>query len=230
VPLFVKLPGQKQGAVSDRSVESVDLLPTVAEVVGGRLPGEVAGVSVLTDAREERREVAFYQGLRPGKLPLEVVDKSRSPADIEATFGRTPEDTFRIGPCPELIGRPIEGLVAEDEMAAGVLELTRNSPTIETPPDRPVPCYFEGVFRPTANQAILPPIAVAINGVIEAVARPSSLTSIRGRWDSLVPERSLKPGANAARFFVVDQRAEGVVLIPCATRQVTPQVLPIAGT
>ena len=37
VPLFVKLPGQLNGTTDDRNIESVDLLPTVAEVIGVRL-------------------------------------------------------------------------------------------------------------------------------------------------------------------------------------------------
>ena len=34
VPLFVKLPGQHVGQVSDRNVETIDVLPTVLDVIG----------------------------------------------------------------------------------------------------------------------------------------------------------------------------------------------------
>ena len=34
VPLFIKLPGQTEGRIDDRNVESVDILPTIADVLG----------------------------------------------------------------------------------------------------------------------------------------------------------------------------------------------------
>jgi hypothetical protein len=46
VPLFVKLPAQREGAVDDRNAEIVDLLPTVADVLGVGVPWQVDGRSL----------------------------------------------------------------------------------------------------------------------------------------------------------------------------------------
>ncbi len=44
VPLFVKQPGQERGEVVDHHVETIDVLPTIAEVLGFRIPwGSTAG-------------------------------------------------------------------------------------------------------------------------------------------------------------------------------------------
>jgi hypothetical protein len=47
IPLFVKLPGQTHGRIIDRRVTTVDILPTIADVLGVRLPWKTDGRSVL---------------------------------------------------------------------------------------------------------------------------------------------------------------------------------------
>ncbi len=49
VPLFVKRPAQRDGAVVDGIVESVDVLPTIADMLGMRLPFPVDGRSFVGD-------------------------------------------------------------------------------------------------------------------------------------------------------------------------------------
>src|SRR4029453_4829022 len=52
-PLFVKLPGQSEGEVDDRPTETIDVLPTIADVLDVEIPWEVDGASVFED-REDR--------------------------------------------------------------------------------------------------------------------------------------------------------------------------------
>jgi Sulfatase len=46
-PLFVKLPGEQDGRVVDRHVVTVDILPTIADVIGVKIPWKTAGSSAL---------------------------------------------------------------------------------------------------------------------------------------------------------------------------------------
>ena len=59
VPLFVKTPQQRTGAVSDRSIEQVDLLPTIADVLKIKVPWRVDGVSALAPERSRRTKSFF---------------------------------------------------------------------------------------------------------------------------------------------------------------------------
>lgn len=59
VPLFIKLPGQKSGNISDSNVESVDILPTIAEVMGMELTEPVDGISVSLKTRRSRKTLYF---------------------------------------------------------------------------------------------------------------------------------------------------------------------------
>jgi hypothetical protein len=43
VPLFIKAPGQRRGVVSDRNVQSVDVMPTLASILGVPLPARRSG-------------------------------------------------------------------------------------------------------------------------------------------------------------------------------------------
>ena len=58
VPLLVKLPGQRDGRVSDRWASSVDLLPTVLELIGEDRGDSLPGESWLADLPRERVVIA----------------------------------------------------------------------------------------------------------------------------------------------------------------------------
>ncbi len=54
VPLFIKEPFQESGRTSDRNVESIDVLPTIAELLDVEIPWRVDGVSATDETRPER--------------------------------------------------------------------------------------------------------------------------------------------------------------------------------
>jgi hypothetical protein len=55
VPLFVKTPGQARGGTSDRNVEVVDVLPTIADVLGIQVPWPMDGQSLAREEVSPRR-------------------------------------------------------------------------------------------------------------------------------------------------------------------------------
>jgi hypothetical protein len=63
VPLFVKVPFQKQAEYSERDVQHIDLAPTIAEVLEIRLPFAVEGRSVFASEVEPRSKIAYGEGL-----------------------------------------------------------------------------------------------------------------------------------------------------------------------
>ncbi|HEX6567866.1 MAG TPA: sulfatase-like hydrolase/transferase, partial [Acidimicrobiales bacterium] len=52
-PLLVKEPGQETGRVDDADVRSVDILPTIADVLGIEIPWEVDGIPVTQASRRQ---------------------------------------------------------------------------------------------------------------------------------------------------------------------------------
>jgi hypothetical protein len=61
VPVFIKPPNQTQGRIDDRNWEQVDLLPTVAGIVGLTIPWKVDGFSEVGEPRRTRTEKWWYE-------------------------------------------------------------------------------------------------------------------------------------------------------------------------
>src|SRR5262249_6910305 len=60
VPLFIKLPHQHMGAINDRNVATIDVLPTIADVLKISPPFPYDGHSVFDPAEPEPPEKVFY--------------------------------------------------------------------------------------------------------------------------------------------------------------------------
>ena len=67
VPLFIKAPRQKNGAIDDSYVETIDILPTIAEILGVEPTEEPDGRSVAERRRPQARRHADAQA-RPVRL------------------------------------------------------------------------------------------------------------------------------------------------------------------
>ncbi len=106
VPLFVKLPGQRGGRIDRRAVQTIDVLPTIADVLDVELPWRTDGHSLL-EARDGSRVVVMSR--RDGTritVPTNVVD-----ADMSLTlrrkarlFGEGRDSLFHIGVNTPLLG------------------------------------------------------------------------------------------------------------------------------
>jgi Sulfatase len=66
VPMLIKAPHQTKGRVDDRNWEHVDLLPTLADMVGLSVPWKVDGFSQVGPPRRQRTDKTFYN--HPGDL------------------------------------------------------------------------------------------------------------------------------------------------------------------
>ncbi len=69
VPLLIKFPHQKTGRVSNQHAQTIDIVPTVADVLGAGIPWPVDGKSLLDDSGPHR-----YRQIVPsdGRTPLIV--------------------------------------------------------------------------------------------------------------------------------------------------------------
>ena len=69
VPLFMKLPGQQQGEVVDRIVETVDIFPTILDVVGAKASLRLDGRSLIDGRDPGRPQFLPAQPLQHGTAP-----------------------------------------------------------------------------------------------------------------------------------------------------------------
>ena len=187
VPLFVKTPGQRAGGTSDAAVQTVDVLPTIADVLGVDVPWKVDGASLLqTRARERYVLVGDRETFRPD------VDELLA---RRATVVRDQASLFGIGPNPELLGRTVSELdVAQVVGVSAQIQQAGQLRTVDLDAAY-VPVRLTGRIDGGTGPRDL---AVAVNGGIEAVAR-SYVAEGEERVSVLFPESALRQGANDVR-------------------------------
>ncbi len=204
VPLLVKLPGQQRGEVVDRIAETVDIFPTILDVVGAKTSLRLDGRSLM-DIRAPRRDTFFLHNRnnRPSRRVGDLsADRASSLDRKERRFGRGDWRALYARPdALHLLGMPVDRLV--ERQTPGVKVAIHNPRQFETVQrDRdPLPIYIRG-FLTTSRPAPIS-IAIAVNGEIAAIAE--SYQDRDGHmFGTLIPETTLREGHNAVAAFVVD--------------------------
>jgi len=217
VPFFLKEPGQMEGKVDDSFVRNIDVVPTIADLLGSKVWWRNDGHSAFSDETRDRDEVAlvtrdFERVIRisPDELARRRLANRQRWARLFGTglvsrlvFGDPWEEAYRIGPHRELLGRrvaslpraPGEGITAQvlnDRLMASV------STHAELLPTR-VSGRIYGVPSGTERD-----LAVAVNGRIRALGRSFHLwRNEREYFSMMVPESALRDGANRIEVYAV---------------------------
>jgi len=206
VPLVVKAPGQTAGRVVDDHVQTVDVLPTLADALGISLPWRVDGHSALDPSFRPAPLARIYK-TSGGSLtePVSSLERRRDELLEQkiALFGDRDrgEGLYRFGPHRDLVGRRASFLDAGPAIGLSV-ELDLGVRMRADPEAGTVPARITGSLSGEAAAPGLD-LAVSVDGRIEAVTR-----SYAFRGDSvlsaLVPEALLTAGAHDVEIFQVD--------------------------
>jgi len=198
VPLFVKSPRQREGRVDDVNVETIDILPTIAALLGIELPWRVDGVAApAVVPRSTKRLVRRTQG--PLSLPVPLPAGPGLAARLARFGAGTPWDTlFAAGPYSGLVGTRLEAgrrVMIQDYVLDPVRVWTEHvdaqSPAI--------PALVEGRLDGAAGALAA---AVAVNGTIAVVVPEWTAEGKRG-YSALVPEALFQAGDNALAVLAV---------------------------
>jgi hypothetical protein len=201
VPLFVKYPGQREGREDRRGAQTIDILPTIADVLGIRLPWSVDGRSlrrppvdrpVRVDGREEV-VVASH-----AEVSAEVLRVARRNA---STFGSGSRSLYRLGPRQDLLGRAVAELPSSPAPDADLTLVREAELESVRKASGYVPAHVIGQLDwPFLRQRER--LAIAVNGRIAAVTTPF-VSRGRTLFSSLVDEDVLRDGANDLQVFAV---------------------------
>jgi hypothetical protein len=242
-PLFVKAPGAAGGVVDDRPVTSIDVLPTVADLLGVDLPWPVDGVPAHerparpADDRRPMARWSFNELNPPPGAATVPVDGARAFADLLDRAARpVPADpdpdlrVFRAGPRGELVGRAVTDVDPEattrppaDGWTATLVDPDRfRSVRLD---DEVVPTWVEVTLTgPTAATSPTPSAAgdvrlaaVSVDGVIGAVGplAPGDDPAAR-ELAVVVPEALLAAGDLDVDVHLLDDDTGATVLVPVA--------------
>jgi hypothetical protein len=202
VPLFVKYPGERHGHVDPRDAKTIDIVPTIASVLGIALPWSVDGHSLTTRPVERpvtigRRHDPTVKA-RPEAVAADVLSAARRNA---ALFGQGDDSLYRIGPRPDLLGRSVSTLPRTAAADADVtidraldLETVRKSTGYV--PSQILGRISWGSLRPAET------LAVAVNGRVAATTEPYMYRGT-SEFSTMVDEDVLHDGRNTVDLFAV---------------------------
>jgi hypothetical protein len=214
VPFFVKRPHQRAAAVVDDNVETVDELPTIADVLGVDVPWKLDGRSAFSD-RPRGDTKTFFQSKVNG-FGVDVGPRTEVPAADgwhalrgrtvdrflpPATDGDTDLRSWSVGPRPELIGRPVgafttgtaSGATAVLDRAGELADVDRSA--------APLPALLTGRLDggPDGPQTVVWALDSRVAAVTPTYAdgdRPHAVAA-------LMPEPLVHDGANQLRLYLL---------------------------
>jgi hypothetical protein len=185
-------------------VQSVDVLPTVAEILRTGVPWPVAGASALSGTPPTHKIIRTNAG-QPLELSAELPRDWPAVARKRELFGELSswDAVYALGPWRALVGRPLEelGSAPRSSAAASVEGLGRFAAV--DPEAELLPAYVEGTLE--AGPGAAPPawLAVAVNGVVRAACASFARAGSSAQFAALVPASSFVAGENALELFEI---------------------------
>ena len=208
VPFFLKAPGQRRGRIDRSLVSTLDVTPTIADVLNIRLPYRASGHSAFS--RTVRRRGQVRLPTRDFSRIVRISGKrwrQRRRGYVRGRLGRFGFGVSglfnRIGPARELVGRPLASLRVRGKGRVGAtLAFSRGFRSVRRSTGV-VPTQVAGDIK-GARRGEKRSIAVAVNGRIEAVGRSFYLHGDRTEhFAVMVPEEAMREGRNGVEVFEV---------------------------
>lgn len=207
VPLFVKAPGQVRGAVVDAPVQTIDILPTIAALIGAQglwddIDGEALseGVTGTTDRKwgysdagyeknaVVRRKLRLFGATSGGLDPYLL-----APAGTRSLLGSGAPASPRVGDATFTL----EGAEAYDAVDL-------RGPFL--------PAVLRGGISAPGDQGGML-LAVTLNGTVAAVTRGFERSGDAWRFTAMLPARFFKQGRNEIGVYLLEDGPQGPLLV-----------------
>ncbi len=225
IPLLIKAPGQHHGEIDDRNVQSVDILPTISDILGIKLPWSVDGHSALAKTRPPDSEKVIFahdtalKFVVGAKVAFEAMHAALRRKI--ALFGSGSNGGLhKMGSHGDLVGRRI----SEVEVTGDQLDVELAQPDLLANVDPNadfVPAQIAGRIGATGHTTPHLDLAIAVNDVIQATTRTYQVDGDELAFSAVVPEESFHRGSNEVEVFVVSADKGRVTLAPTKTGAVT---------
>lgn len=199
VPLFIKAPGQETGVVDSRDARTMDVLPTIIDLLGitGAEDWEFEGVSLAGAPVEGRPRLVAVLGELPG-APSAVASAQRQwlalgPAAANGAI-------YAIGPHAGLVGRSVDDPAVRVSLGTAL--------NVPVDPWRDID--LESGELPLLVSIVEPAgltggdwAAVAVNGTVAGVGPAFIDGKGQLRVEAMVDPSTVRDGANALQAFAI---------------------------
>ena len=199
VPLFIKYPGHGLGVRDDRKIETIDILPTVMDVLGLPLTGDMDGQSLIADDWQPVERHVLEVGNKFPNFERDMDKNMRTASErIYRVLkpGRTALDSIGFGSGKQYVGKPVPIAAGTDKRYA--LQLINSKWYEEVDLDSGfLPARMTG----TLNGARLgTEIMVALNGT---VAGSGMTYDESGSVAIMLDPRRFRNGKNDIRAYLI---------------------------
>lgn len=226
VPLFIKLPGQKEGRTDDRNVQSVDIFPTIAESLGIDLSEPVDGIPVSQERRPPRKTL-YFEGSATDMEP-DLPQRRAAVLRQFELFGHNDLDQLPAGIAthPEWHGRRVASFVVEGEPAHAILvdpfrdrSLGTNSWStgVETAQN-----FLKGELKGSELPERPAELVVTVDGVVRDSGMTFQLSGSRHGFEFLLPKSIVKNASNIVQLYLVNRFQNPASLRPVQTSLLLP--------
>lgn len=193
--------------VDDARAETVDLVPTIADVVDINVPWRVDGTSLLeVDQRQQRRSSVMVGSHGPVEIGAEDESVRAVAAEKESWF---PEgDPFALAPrgWAELIGSDAVDRI-DDPSVVLTLNQREDLKTYQPGADR-VPAYLSGALGVDGEASGAEILAVTIDRKVVAVTRTYEPQGGSARWEAMIDPALLDTPYSEIDVWLVDGTVE----------------------
>jgi hypothetical protein len=206
VPLFVKAPGQRKAATVKSHVRTIDVVPTIADLVGVRVPYKLDGRSLRRKPYPEPSELQFFRvaGGKQVTVPVSTFERTRAAALARQwrQFGVGDPFPGRAGPghYDALLGKPVARVSRPEPGPPLVLDKPQRFRQVDLE-GGPIPAFVTGRatgLRPGDTRDV----AIAVNGTVAAVGRTFDEDGGQA-FAIFVPDDLLRQGRNDVRAYQV---------------------------
>lgn len=207
MPLFIKAPGQTEGEVNDDVAQTIDILPSIADLLGVETDWDFDGHS-LYDGSERQLEPDVSTDT---DALFDLVERHKE----DFPHGDDWTGLAAVGKLGDLVGQPVDDF-REGTPSDWSWTLDQRSAFDNLALDGPIPEILGGEVRRIRGQGKPPELLVAVNGEIAGVAG-GFVGNGDNKWRySAFLAAPFREGSNTVAAYEVERTKGGVVLHPVA--------------
>jgi hypothetical protein len=216
VPLIIKLPGQTSGLVSNKPLQTIDIVPTIADILGLEISWPISGFSAHGAVPDDRERFSHLPDFFRVNAALEHNDHAlRRKFELFGT--KSTERIYYSGPYPEVVNQPLTSFPSMHSNAIIRLRVPKRIVSVDPEATR-LPAYVDGqiIDLPEQFEASELTLAIAVNGIIRNTTKTTQLdtSSLRPRgrdpsWDSTVEASSDAPPASQPEAYFLARLPPG---------------------
>ncbi len=211
-PLLIKPPGWKTGLISDCNSESIDIAPTILDILGVEPYWKPEGSSLLSESRPNRKtktirtedqRIKSITVSSDFKDRFKAVQSKRSIIDVRRGYPYVSLAPYH----KDLIGKSITKFNTRPSIFKGLIYV-KEKIELSDSGNMEFPLVIAGEVHTAGS--LSPPfdVAVCVNQRIWAITKTFEISK-KNVFYSMIPESAYKMGANTISIFAVEYELDG---------------------